>query len=94
VEESFTAGLLEFPHYTRPTDWEGLRIPEVLLSGHHGRIAAWRQAQAERLTQERRPDLWRAYLATAGQAHPAGEAELSDAQTTAATGGTTKDDSA
>ena len=68
VEESFAAGLLEFPQYTRPTEWEGLRIPEVLLSGHHGRIAAWRRAQAERLTKERRPDLWRAYLAQAGQA--------------------------
>ncbi len=51
VEESFAAGLLEFPHYTRPTEWEGLRIPEVLLSGHHGRIAAWRRSQAERLTE-------------------------------------------
>ena len=80
VEESFTAGLLEFPQYTRPTEWEGLRIPEVLLSGHHGRIAAWRRSQAERLTEERRPDLWRAYLANAGKADPAGEAELSDAQ--------------
>ena len=80
VEESFAAGLLEFPQYTRPTEWEGLRIPEVLLSGHHGRIAAWRRSQAERLTEERRPDLWRAYLANAGKADPAGEAELSDAQ--------------
>ena len=67
VEESFSSGLLEFPHYTRPTEWEGLRIPEVLLSGHHGRIAAWRRSQAERLTKERRPDLWRAYLAKAGK---------------------------
>ena len=50
-EESFSSGLLEFPHYTRPTEWEGLRIPEVLLSGHHGRIAAWRRSQAERLTR-------------------------------------------
>ena len=64
-EESFSSGLLEFPHYTRPTEWEGLRIPEVLLSGHHGRIAAWRRTQAERLTKERRPDLWRAYVAKA-----------------------------
>jgi tRNA (guanine37-N1)-methyltransferase len=88
VEESFSAGLLEFPHYTRPTEWEGRRIPEVLLSGHHGRIAAWRRQQAERLTKERRPDLWRAY------GTPAGEAELSDAQTTVATGGTQKDDTA
>ena len=92
VEESFAAGLLEFPQYTRPTDWEGLRIPEVLLSGHHGRIAAWRHSQAERLTKERRPDLWRAYLAAAGKADPDGEAELSDAHTTAATGGQEKDD--
>jgi tRNA (guanine37-N1)-methyltransferase len=91
-EESFSSGLLEFPHYTRPTEWEGLRIPEVLLSGHHGRIAEWRRAQAERLTKERRPDLWRAYLAQAGRAHPAGEAELSDAHTTAATGGQEKDE--
>ena len=87
VEESFSAGLLEFPHYTRPTEWEGLRIPEVLLSGHHGRIAAWRRTQAERLTKERRPDLWRAYVAKATGEHPAGDPELSDAHTTAATGG-------
>jgi tRNA (guanine37-N1)-methyltransferase len=92
VEESFAAGLLEFPHYTRPTEWEGRAIPEILLSGHHGRIAAWRRSQAERLTKERRPDLWRAYLAQAGTADPAGEAELSDAHTTAATGGQRKDD--
>jgi tRNA (guanine37-N1)-methyltransferase len=96
VEESFAGGLLEFPHYTRPTEWEGLRIPEVLLSGHHGRIAEWRRTQAERLTKERRPDLWRAYLAAAGKADPDGEAELSDAHTTAApaqaTDGQEKDD--
>jgi tRNA (guanine37-N1)-methyltransferase len=92
VEESFSSGLLEFPQYTRPTDWEGRRIPEVLLSGHHGRIAAWRRQQAERLTKERRPDLWRAYASQDGD--PAGETELSDAQTTVATGGTTKDDTA
>jgi len=91
-EESFSSGLLEFPHYTRPTEWEGLRIPEVLLSGHHGRIAAWRRSQAERLTRERRPDLWRAYVAQATGGDPAGEAELSDAQITAATGGAEKDD--
>lgn len=91
-EESFSSGLLEFPHYTRPTEWEGLRIPDILLSGHHGRIAAWRHSQAERLTKERRPDLWRAYLAAAGKADPDGEAELSDAHTTATQGGTEKDD--
>jgi tRNA (guanine37-N1)-methyltransferase len=57
-EESFERGLLEYPHYTRPQEWEGRAIPEVLNSGHHGRIAEWRQAEAGRLTRERRPDLW------------------------------------
>jgi tRNA (guanine37-N1)-methyltransferase len=56
-EESFEAGLLEYPHYTRPRDWEGRPIPDVLLSGDHVRIAQWRRAEAERLTHERRPDL-------------------------------------
>jgi tRNA (guanine37-N1)-methyltransferase len=55
--ESFEAGLLEHPHYTRPQIFEGRTIPEVLTSGDHGRIAAWRQAEAERLTMVRRPDL-------------------------------------
>jgi tRNA (guanine37-N1)-methyltransferase len=63
TEESFEAGLLEYPHYTRPREWEGRPIPDVLLSGDHQRIAAWRRAQAERLTAERRPDLWRARVA-------------------------------
>jgi tRNA (guanine37-N1)-methyltransferase len=58
AEESFDAGLLEYPHYTRPRDWEGRTIPDVLLSGDHQRIEAWRRAEAERLTRERRPDLW------------------------------------
>lgn len=62
-EESFSEGLLEHPHYTKPPVWEGRAIPEVLLSGHHANIADWRRAQAERLTKERRPDLWRAYCA-------------------------------
>jgi tRNA (guanine37-N1)-methyltransferase len=57
-EESFEAGLLEYPHYTRPRDWEGRAIPDVLLSGDHKRIAEWRRTEAERLTRERRPDLW------------------------------------
>lgn len=57
TEESFEAGLLEYPHYTRPREWEGRRIPEVLLSGDHKAIANWRLEQAQRLTQERRPDL-------------------------------------
>ena len=60
AEESFEAGLLEYPHYTRPREWEGRSIPEALLSGDHARIAAWRRAEAERITRERRPDLIRA----------------------------------
>ena len=58
AEESFEHGLLEYPHYTRPQDFEGRAIPEILASGHHARIAAWRRDEAERLTRERRPDLW------------------------------------
>ena len=62
AEESFAAGLLEYPHYTRPQVWQGRAVPEVLVSGDHARIGAWRRAQAERLTRERRPDLWRRYV--------------------------------
>jgi tRNA (guanine37-N1)-methyltransferase len=62
-EESFSDGLLEHPQYTRPTLWEGRAIPEVLQSGHHAKIEAWKRAMAERLTKERRPDLWRAWCA-------------------------------
>jgi tRNA (guanine37-N1)-methyltransferase len=62
AEESFADDLLEYPHYTRPQLWEGRPIPEVLTSGDHGKIAAWRRSEAERLTRERRPDLWAAYL--------------------------------
>ena len=58
AEESFSAGLLEYPHYTRPRDWEGRTIPEVLLSGDNKKIAEWRRSEAEKLTRERRPDLW------------------------------------
>ncbi len=58
AEESFASGLLEYPHYTRPREWEGHAIPEVLLSGDHKAIAKWRREQAEALTKERRPDLW------------------------------------
>lgn len=57
-EESFSAGLLEHPQYTRPAEWRGRTIPEVLTSGHHGKIAAWRREASEQLTRERRPDLW------------------------------------
>ena len=63
AEESFADGLLEYPQYTRPPLFEGEPIPEVLTSGDHGKVAAWRRAEAERLTRERRPDLWAAYLA-------------------------------
>ena len=56
-DESFENGLLEYPHFTRPRDWEGRAIPEVLLSGDHGRIARWRREEAERITRECRPDL-------------------------------------
>jgi len=59
AEESFGAGLLEYPQYTRPREWDGRSIPDVLLSGDHKRIAEWRRAEAERLTRERRPDLLR-----------------------------------
>jgi tRNA (guanine37-N1)-methyltransferase len=57
VEESFSDGLLEQPHYTRPREWEGRAIPEVLLSGDHAKIEAWRRAERERITAQRRPDL-------------------------------------
>ncbi|MCY4259614.1 MAG: tRNA (guanosine(37)-N1)-methyltransferase TrmD [Rhodobacteraceae bacterium] len=59
--ESFTAGLLEYPQYTRPVEWAGRAVPEILVSGHHRRIAAWRQQQSEETTRQNRPDLWAAY---------------------------------
>jgi tRNA (guanine37-N1)-methyltransferase len=59
AEESFAEGLLEYPQYTRPQVWQGRSVPEVLVSGDHRRIREWRRAEAERLTRERRPDLWR-----------------------------------
>jgi tRNA (guanine37-N1)-methyltransferase len=62
AEESFAEGLLEYPQYTRPAVFEGQPIPEVLTGGDHAKVAAWRRAEAERLTKERRPDLWSAYL--------------------------------
>jgi len=67
ADESFSDGLLEYPQYTRPQEFEGQPIPEILTSGDHARIAAWRQAEAEALTQARRPDLW---AARRGQKHP------------------------
>jgi tRNA (guanine37-N1)-methyltransferase len=63
AEESFADGLLEYPQYTRPQVFEGQAIPEVLVSGDHAKVAAWRRAEAERLTGARRPDLWAAHLA-------------------------------
>ncbi|MCZ6745021.1 MAG: tRNA (guanosine(37)-N1)-methyltransferase TrmD [Alphaproteobacteria bacterium] len=63
VEESFERGLLEYPHYTRPQDWRGRKVPETLLSGHHEKIRAWRLAEAEKITRQRRPDLWARYTA-------------------------------
>jgi tRNA (guanine37-N1)-methyltransferase len=65
-EESFSNGLLEFPQYTRPAEWQGLEIPAVLQSGNHAEIAKWRQAQSEAITRERRPDLWAAWEAHKG----------------------------
>jgi tRNA (guanine37-N1)-methyltransferase len=62
-EESFAGGLLEYPHYTRPAVWDGHAVPDTLVSGDHARVRAWRRAQAERLTRERRPDLWEQYCA-------------------------------
>src|SRR6266436_8915263 len=63
AEESFAEGLLEYPHYTRPQVWQERAVPEVLVSGDHQKVRAWRRAQAERLTRERRPDLWRRHIA-------------------------------
>ena len=62
VEESFETGLLEYPHYTRPVEWEGRAIPEVLRSGDHAKIAAWRKQRAEDDTRLRRPDLWERHI--------------------------------
>ncbi|MEO3473440.1 tRNA (guanosine(37)-N1)-methyltransferase TrmD [Roseomonas sp. CAU 1739] len=77
AEESHgTEGLLEYPHYTRPAEWQGRAIPEILLSGHHADVARWRRAESEKITQERRPDLWARHDAKHGGAgaiarHPA-----------------------
>jgi tRNA (guanine37-N1)-methyltransferase len=72
LEESFAEGLLEYPHYTRPQVWEGRTIPEVLTSGDHGKVAAWRRAQAEKLTSVRRPDLWAIYMRSPKRSVPDG----------------------
>ncbi len=72
AEESFERGLLEYPQYTRPRVWNGREVPEVLVSGHHERVRAWRAAQSEKATRERRPDLWTRYQ---GHAKPAPEGD-------------------
>lgn len=63
AEESFSDGLLEYPHYTRPQSWAGRDVPEVLVSGHHEKVRAWRREQSEGITRKRRPDLWKRYVA-------------------------------
>ena len=75
AEESFAESLLEYPQYTRPQLWQGYAVPEVLVSGDHRRIRDWRRAEAERLTRERRPDLWEQYCA-AQQCRRAGDREV------------------
>lgn len=60
-EESFSNGLLEYPHYTRPAEWRGKEVPEVLLSGNHGEVEKWRKKQSEAVTEARRPDLWKGF---------------------------------
>jgi tRNA (guanine37-N1)-methyltransferase len=69
-EESHQAGLLEYPHYTRPRVFEGLEVPEVLLNGHHAKIEAWRQEQSIERTKQRRPDLYEAWLANHKECQP------------------------
>jgi tRNA (guanine37-N1)-methyltransferase len=76
AEESFEEGLLEYPHYTRPQEWEGRTIPEVLRSGDHAKIAAWRRLRAEEDTRSRRPDLWERHRGARGQ--PASGAQRED----------------
>ncbi|NRA87615.1 MAG: tRNA (guanosine(37)-N1)-methyltransferase TrmD, partial [Rhizobiales bacterium] len=62
-DESFENGLLEYPHYTKPREWQGLEAPAILRSGDHAKIANWRHEQAKKITQDRRPDLWDKYIA-------------------------------
>jgi tRNA (guanine37-N1)-methyltransferase len=79
-EESFESGLLEYPHYTRPVDWEGRTIPEVLRSGDHAKIAAWRKQKAEDDTRLRRPDLWERYRSARDQS-PSGARQRTEDET-------------
>ncbi|MHB1302240.1 MAG: tRNA (guanosine(37)-N1)-methyltransferase TrmD [Acidiphilium sp.] len=64
AEESFSETLLEYPHYTRPAEWQGRAVPEILLSGHHQAVASWRREAAETVTRARRPDLWARHIAS------------------------------
>lgn len=75
--ESFESGLLEHPHYTRPATWDGQQVPEVLRSGDHAKVAAWRQARSEEDTRLRRPDLWERYSGARGRS-PSGAREQKD----------------
>src|SRR5262245_22495433 len=72
AEESFAGGLLEYPQFTRPQLWEGRSIPDVLTSGDHAKVAAWRRSEAEKLTRARRPDLWAAHLGAGKKPAPQG----------------------
>ncbi|MHA1523900.1 MAG: tRNA (guanosine(37)-N1)-methyltransferase TrmD [Alphaproteobacteria bacterium] len=74
-DESFEHGLLEYPHYTAPRAWQGREIPEILLSGDHGRVAAWRASAAQELTKARRPDLWAAYQHSQSTTRDSGKQE-------------------
>ena len=78
AEESFENGLLEYPHYTRPAEWEGRRIPEVLRSGDHAKIAGWRQARSEDDTRLRRPDLWERHIGVRDQSASGARREKKD----------------
>lgn len=78
VEESFETGLLEYPHYTRPVEWEGRTIPQVLRSGDHAKIAAWRKQQAEVDTRSRRPDLWERHIGVRVQSPSGAQRDLKD----------------
>jgi tRNA (guanine37-N1)-methyltransferase len=77
-EESFESGLLEYPHYTRPAEWEGRTIPEVLRSGDHAKIAAWRKQRAEEDTRLRRPDLWERHIGVRDQSPSGAQRESKD----------------
>jgi tRNA (guanine37-N1)-methyltransferase len=75
-EESFSESLLEYPHYTRPADWQGRGVPGVLLSGDHGAVANWRRNEAEKATRERRPDLWARHTGEHDQTNFADQASV------------------